>query len=274
MRIGIDTDTHIIYEGASEYRGRRVVPTPVVSPCKIVIGTNEEFIGPDSRSGPITHMFREDHFDPVTRIRRGRLYQAGDMQPCDWRDELGGECRADTYHHHSIWWTLQENRSENIYLLMGDRERFTAWRIIDLEVIASGEELVTIKSIRSFGMLPRMIDSEIMSKSISDALSTVEDDIHIASPESIVDRCRDAASAILGQYLNEPTEDLGPLVRTLGNKKKRIAHSAAKMINDFHPRVKPNEKIKHGIRPLSEEDAALSVSCLGAVLVELGLAEW
>jgi len=202
------------------------------------------------------------------------MYQAGDSQPRQWRDELGAECRADTYYHHSIWWTLQEKRRENVYLLMGDRERFTAWRIIDLEVIASGEELITIKSIRSFGMLPRMIDGGITSKSISDALSTVEDDIHIASPESIVDRCRDAASAVLGQYLNMPTKDLGELVRFLEKEPKRIALSAARIIKDFHPRVKPNEKVKHDLRPLTEEDAALSVSCLGTVLVELGLAEW
>ena len=76
--IGIDSNTWLVYEGVSNY-GHGVWPTPVVSIATLITGDADwEKLPSSPHLDNAKLIFREDSFDPVTRIRRGRLYQWGD----------------------------------------------------------------------------------------------------------------------------------------------------------------------------------------------------
>ena len=73
--IGIDESTHLLYEGDSIY-GYGVWPTPILTTAALVKGKEDWALVPTSRRfSDAKLLFREDAFDPVTRIRRGRLYE-------------------------------------------------------------------------------------------------------------------------------------------------------------------------------------------------------
>lgn len=83
--IGIDRNTWLVYEGVSTY-GHGIWPLPVISMATLIENEDGWKTLPTSpfqyETGSI---FREDSYDPVTRIRRGRLYAwDGQMQPRDW----------------------------------------------------------------------------------------------------------------------------------------------------------------------------------------------
>lgn len=276
MQIGIDQSSGLIFEGSAPY-GRVLSPAPFLSPCKICMPGDSALNGPDTTNISMGMVFREDYFDPVSRIRRGRIYKAGNSNPRDWFN--GNETiYANTYHGHSIFNKVRESGKGAILLLMGDKERFTTWKLVDIEVISTTEELITIKSIGTMGLLPDLISDlpENHRKELSPALDKVRDEAYKSNPESVIDLCRDAAVRALGIFLGNHELDLGRLISALnaGDSKKRIATNCAAIIKDFHARRKPNEQNKHGLRAPMEEDAVLSVQCLGLLLVELNLARY
>ena len=73
----------------SHYWGHAVWPSPVVIPAEIVTEPEGRLHSEDRRN-PVADgiVFREDSFDPVTRIRRGRFYQVGNRQPSDWHVQV------------------------------------------------------------------------------------------------------------------------------------------------------------------------------------------
>jgi len=82
INIGIEKNQGLVYEGSSNY-GRAVWPTPVVTPAKFVF-PSEEDIKAESSSNVFGYRFREDSFDPISRVRRGRFYLANQSQPKEW----------------------------------------------------------------------------------------------------------------------------------------------------------------------------------------------
>jgi hypothetical protein len=183
----------------------------------------------------------------------------------------------ETYIQYSAWQYFQQNNQRNIYVLLGDKNRFTRWRIVDVEVIHTGEELTTLKALTNFGLLPELLERGIPSdrlQVIKDKLQQIVDDMYGASAESTVDNCREAASAIIGAYVNQPHKDLAKLIPPLENAEKRMAANAASIINTLHPRRKTSENFRLGLRTVSEEDAQFAVSSIGLILVELGWGRW
>lgn len=83
MYLGICNNTGLVYEGlgAADIPS---VPTPSITQAKLI---SAEADWQDLPRGlavdPLRWIFREDSFDPVTRTRRGRLYepQPGQGQP-------------------------------------------------------------------------------------------------------------------------------------------------------------------------------------------------
>ena len=75
--IAIEEDRWLFYEGARGY-GHAIWPPPSITVATILrAGADVESALPNT--GYINEqkmVFREDSFDPVTRIRRGRLYKA------------------------------------------------------------------------------------------------------------------------------------------------------------------------------------------------------
>lgn len=280
MELGLCQDTHQIYEGTAQY-GRMLDPAPVVSPCKIVTSKADCSVGPKSNSPTDGYVFREDYFDPKSRIRRGRIYAAYSSQPHVWRAPiLGHELgRMNTYGRCSIWAQFLSQGHRPLYVLLGDERRFTVWKLVDVEVVTSGEELITLKALTTFGILPELLESEIPENEldlIRTQLGKVVDDMYTATADSIVDCCREGATAVLGAYLGKPNLDLGQLKNHLAklDPPKLIAVNMADTLAKLHSRRKTAELRSRGLRPITDEDAQIAVSCLGMLLVELNWARW
>lgn len=292
INIGIDTNLGLVYEGDSHY-GRGLWPTPVITPAKFVDLSNDEFKAHTS-SEHFGYRFREDSFDPIARIRRGRFYCAQGSQPQQWRvarhpgspfdsitrDIHGFSKSLDTFFGNPIWHKHIKGRRDLPIVLLGIDERFTAWTIISVEAISTGEDLVTLKARNSFGILPQIIEDKIPEEfhaKLNQTLNTFVDEVHHSSPVSVIDRARDVASQALLAHFNlkrSEAQDLGELIKRLKTEGRVIAENAANIIARLHARAKPSEQEKRELRPIREQDADLAVQCVGTILCEIGFAEW
>ncbi|NIB39091.1 hypothetical protein HBA55_05810 [Pseudomaricurvus alkylphenolicus] len=279
MDIGIDTRTGRIFEGQAPQVVRELNPTPLFSPCKLVTNRTELSEGPDPSQETRVLMFREDFFDPKSRIRRGRIYRARESQPLFWHLPGPNKIETQGYNRTSIWAQYIRDGHQHIYVLLGDKVRFTVWKLIDLEVMATKEELITIKAVNTFGLLPDLIESEVPTEElplIRRKLDLVVDDLYVASAESVVDCCREAVSAILGAYLEIRDQDLSDLSKALANTNppRYLAKDLSNVLALLHPRRKASEERRRGTRRITDEDAQLAVSCLSTIMIELGWGRW
>jgi len=64
----------MVFEGESDYGAHLVWPQPVMTLAKFAKETDDA-IAPATNEELGHCYFREDSFDPVSRIRRGRLYE-------------------------------------------------------------------------------------------------------------------------------------------------------------------------------------------------------
>jgi hypothetical protein len=294
--IGTDENHDLVYEGSGSY-GRAVWPPPIITPAKIVFAS-EGPLQPERSNDSITRVcrFREDYYDPIARIRRGRFYfsDRASQQPTYWYLEphpaLPSEAgitdkhdlhkRLFTFHGDSVWRRFLKDRDEQPLVLLGRDERFTIWTIIDIEVMATNEELITLKARGGLGVLP-VIDynriPETFRIAIRESLSGFADEVYRAAPVSVIDRARDAATHILLAHFGlrgKDAKDLGDLIKKLDGEKLVIVENAAKIIARLHARAKPSEKEKRGLRIVREQDAQLATQCVGTMLCELKWADW
>ena len=82
--LGVSKDHGAIYEGGSIDRSR-VWPTPALAPIRFMQG---KVLAPleTTADSLATLIFREDDFDAVTKIRRGRVFTVeGGGQPREWQ---------------------------------------------------------------------------------------------------------------------------------------------------------------------------------------------
>lgn len=276
MNIGITGNGSILYGSTSNS-----VTLPVgtlVSSCKFVTNKHELDIGPDTSNPTQGYMFLEDFYDPKSRVRRGRIFSAWTSQPQCWRGPNVVYGNFNSYTRCSIWADYYNRGHKDLYVMLGDEKRFTTWKLIDLEVIATGEEMLTLKAISNFGLLPELLDKEIPADElplILNKIAMVVDDMYTASSESVVDCCREAATAIISAYTGRSGKDLGTVYKDLAkiDPPRFLAKDAANIINLFHSRRKTAE-IQQGRRRITDEDAQLAVQCLGTILVELEWGRW
>jgi hypothetical protein len=247
-------------------------------------------------------LFREDAFDPVSRIRRGRFYEAGNSQPMSWHvyphpamtyetRQMGpmGVLRKElhTFFGNPIVSNeVRKHGDQQMLVILGAEDSFTIWAVINIEKMATGEELVTLKARQGIGALPRLNHEAIPEagrENVLTALDKLTEDIYRAGPESVVDRAREVATAVLSAYLRErenvnPGLDLGKLIVKLSaageDERKSIVINAANIVRLFHSRGKTAVQEKLPVRPLREQDAELAVQCVGTILCDLGWADW
>lgn len=278
MQIGIETHTGKVLEGKSLHGHYLEMPI-FLSPCAVHVN---ECMGNDTKGpgmkDPFGHlMFREDFFDPISRVRRGRLYKPGNYQPSDWFYN-GVRISADTYYSHSVYPLVREHTRNNLHIAMGDERRFTLWKIVDIEVIYTGEELLTLRSVHQMGILPDVNANtpEPLRKASQDAVNRLSDDIYRSSPESIVDLCLDGMTKVVGLFLGKEDKEPNVLISELGKAplSKGLAEKSAFIINYLHTRRKPHQQNKLNLRPITDEDAMIAVQCFGLILVELGIANY
>lgn len=293
--LGICRRSGRLYEGSSDAG----IPVTYHTPLLPI-----EFLGVESQSqidefGGLKGMiFREDSFDPITKIRRGRVYKLHGNQPVKWkvqdfsRQDLvstkwahgtAQELDAVGYHIDSLAYLREQKKLPKVVL--GELPYHTYWKLISIETQFDGKPLITLKAISSFGTVPELIIKNIPTSAqalLSGAIDNVEATINRLGPIEVVDSCRSALSIVFGALADNLTLDLGAGIskRIEANKQNNpkyngqdlITHNA-EIVRRLHSRGKPNEMIKQQTRPVSDEDASLAVNCLWFVLIECGWAK-
>jgi hypothetical protein len=107
--LGISDETGLVFEGASTSRALAIVPPPLLFPIRF--STDGVIVPISTRySGYPETIFREDSFDPVSKIRRGRVFALGGIQPARWglpnspiiNGKLESEIRFITYERNML----------------------------------------------------------------------------------------------------------------------------------------------------------------------------
>jgi len=296
LSIGYDENLNLLYEGRSFGYGHAVWPAPVLSIATLIKSTDDLDKIPESNKLETKLVFREDSFDPVTRIRRGRLYcwQDGSVMPSTWRVQAhparysdlqdaannGGVIDKPLYGWHA-WSGFRElgGPTGRAQIALGIRDAFTLWRVVDIERIVTGEDLLTLRARGTFGLLPELNLSAVPASGrtkLAEVLGKLADAAHRQGTEAIVDRARDAAQWCLGVYLADLKQDpkyrqidLWALASTLEGERLK---SVSMLIARLHSRGKPGEQEKYDSRPVVDADADFALAGVGMLLRELGWA--
>jgi hypothetical protein len=286
----------LFYEGEFNW-WHGLWPSPVLSIATLLgpdAGKNLHPTANDLHAAEL--VFREDSFDPVTRIRRGRLYKAIGERPKEClvqkhpanEIEMGCERNQQELFKKRLfcfdaWRPFAEpsNNKNNLMIALGTQQAYTLWRVVDVERIVTGEDLITLRARNSLGLLPELNTDAIPVSACAKALETMDklsEAAYRAGPESIVDRARDAAQWCLGAWLAGEKgdeklrhEDLGHLASKL-DEDRMVSRSVAQAIARLHARGKPNEQDKRNLRPVIEADAEFALAAMGLLLRELGWA--
>ncbi|SDD96220.1 hypothetical protein [Paraburkholderia lycopersici] len=297
---GIDVDRRLFYEGSPSLYGFGVWPSPFASVATLISQEGDWDAIPSGTPDLAWAklIFREDAFDPVTRVRRGRLYQRFDTQPAAWHVqrhpaaplETGGVDLSGLFvknlYTYAPWFgpgDVARGHSPALFAL-GVRESYTLWTLLSVERLSTGENLVTLRARSSLGAMPDLDDAAIPAAGVDDIhrqLDRVSDAEHRQGPEAIIDACRYAAPAAIGLWLADRdgdaqfrAVDLNEHIKHLerGAKPMALLINAAKIIARLHARLKPNEEFSRGARRLTEADAEAALASMGLILRELGWA--
>ncbi len=285
----------LVYEGDGSY-GHAIWPAPPMLAIATVMKTPGETskIPKSNFLNEAPFIFREDSFDSVTRIRRGRLYEAQKLRPTQWRVQPHpaypreeweasfnrGELDKRLYGFQS-WPAFRElawRGATSTLIALGTTEAYTLWRVVDIERIATGEDLLTLRSRSALGVLPELDPAKVPESERSKVLETIDrlsNSAYRAGPEDVVESARAAVQWCLGVWLaarkNDPTllkEDLGSLAKMLEDDRSK---SIAQLLARLHSRAKPNEQERYKTRPVQEGDAEFALASVGMLLREL---EW
>lgn len=295
--IGIDRNTGLVYEGTSVY-GHGVWPTPVIAPALLIESPADwDRVPGHADVGSARLVFREDSYDPASRVRRGRLYswQDGQAQPQNWfvqqhpalfedtghRNHEGRFSKSLLTYHPVSRFAARLRKTPGMMIVMGGFDAMTVWYIVSVELIALGAELITLRSRSNLGVLPELDRSAFPYRGaniVDEALGKVADAAFRGAAASVIDLCRDAVQVVISHWLvqqgaPEPVlnKDLGALVKDLKDGMNRQALvDAADLVRILHPRGKSNEQNRLGLRPPSDQDGELAIQALGFILREVG----
>lgn len=294
MHIGYDRDSGHFYEGANlpEFA---LMPAPLLTLARLIESPADlDGMPRGVHQTPLTWVFREESFDPVTRVRRGRLYEPylnAQPETCLTRGHPAhqfshhrqGESLSKTlFHYWPCQTILNKPRSgSGLSLALGQSDSWSMWRIVQVERVVGDDVLVTLRALTAFGVLPDLRIEAIEEKHcepVQRAVDRVLDSAFRESAISVIDQCRNAAVVLLGRWMasrgaDEKTveSDLGALVRRIREVPYSLAAVAgvAEMIAKLHPRGKANEQEAKGYRLAQEEDAEACVHAIGFILREL-----
>lgn len=298
-RLGIECQNGLIYEGRDN-PSHLAVPAPIVSQCQLIASPSDlENLPRGMDSDPFRWLFREDSFDPVSRIRRGRLFQSFlhnsrasvlvDVHPFVSSDF--GRGRSDgrvtkemNLFIHCTELLIRPERGEGLQLAIGHAGATSLWRILQTEQTINQDVLVTLRAESAFAILPSLNAAKIPENSltaVTEAYNRVMQVAYRDSPTSVVDQCRNLCAVLGGRWLRELTgdekalhRDLGPCItaigKNFGENERRLLRAALETVNLLHPRGKDNERERLALREVSHEDAALALHATGFVIRDLG----
>lgn len=300
MHIGIDANSGLVYEGSSapEFPA---LPTPTVTQAKLIEEESDWGRLPGGlRASAFGWVFREDSFDPVTRTRRGRLYAPasntqpvqGRVAPHPYEDPAGRAVGADgrlakgLHSYMSCEAILAKpHAGKGATLVLGAQRAHTAWRILQTELLTSGDVMLTLQAKTAFGIIPEVntaaID-EAYRQDIIQALDRVVASAFRETPISVVDHCRNAATMLISRWLAQQGEDPVILNKDLGEVIKVVERDPYLMVNvarlafpvsRLHVRGKDTERIGKGLRSIVQEDADMALQVVGFIMREFGWAK-
>jgi hypothetical protein len=297
MHIGYDNNTGHVYQGANSPEFA-VVPPPLLTLARLVESPADLQVLPrDLHQSPLDWVFREASFDPVTRIRRGLLFEpfpAGQPDSVLTRGHLAhqfddlmrrGSLTKQLFHFWPCTTLLNRPRAGHGMKMALGQSTWSMWRIVQVERVVGDDVLITLKALSAFNILPELRYEAIDEQhrpSVQRAIERVLDSAFRETAISIIDQCRNAAVVLLGRWMashgaSETSigPDLGKLVhRIRAEPFQRFAvAAAAEMVNLLHPRGKANEQETKGYRLAQEEDAEAAVHAIGFIMRELGWAE-
>lgn len=294
-QLGISEQDKTVYEG--DRMGHRVQPMPVLTPLRLFYGA--EIPPLEDILGLPRVIFREDDFDSVTKVRRGRVYDASIMshQPQEWyvhdplltqvREERWGDgmarkIRAVTYRRERLHALANRPAHTNPTVVLGKEPHLTFWKIISIENDLYGEPVLTLRARHSYGDTPELIVGNVpedILTPLTEALDKVEASANRLSPAEVIDRCRDALSIVFGYQAGDRSKDLGDAIKGYLNQKNPGKNEPADLrshcghaVRLLHAQAKPNVQHEKGLRPPVDADADLALSCLKTVLIDFGWA--
>lgn len=300
-RIGIDRRSGLIYEGRSDPT-YPAWPTPVVSQCTLIEAPGDFSRLPHSLDqDPFGWLFREDSYDPVSRVRRGRLFQKFGNQSWEFAtveahpalisEGMGIGAGERPRKELSIYiectdLLIKVNKGEGMQLAVGVRDAHSMWRILQTERTVNLDVLVTLRAESAYGILPDLDATKINPDSLPLLLSALERVLNAAYrelPTSVVDQCRNAATVIVSRWMHQEMNCAKQIEKDLGGwmsairehfkeRPRRALCSALELIQVLHPRGKDNELVKMELRPVTDEDAELCVHAVGFIIREVGWA--
>lgn len=296
--IGIDDSTHLLYEGESTY-GHGLWPTPFLTTATLISNPDDWARIPASRRfSDAKLLFREDSFDPVTRVRRGRLYEwAKDCNRQMWhvpahpafpsnRDGMkeDGLFHPSLYTYRPVWAFPGARDLRRQLIVLGSTDAMTIWRVLSAETSAFGEIVLTLRARSTLGALPDLVEDAIPQEGRAEVLSQVDrvgNAEFRSSADDVAEACRAAFTVVLREWLRSigiasedlAGKDIGMLLQSLEQarpgKDFGVIKAVAKIVQIFHSRAKPNEKERLGIRAISEDDAQMLLQNLGFLLREI-----
>lgn len=297
MYLGICNNTGLVYEGlgAADIPS---IPTPCVTQVKLIAADADWRDLPRGLAvDPLRWIFREDSFDPVTRTRRGRLYepQPGQGQPNQQRvgphpyeDPMmrqvgaGGRVAKALFTFAACQPLLGlPHQGQGMTLALGDARSASPWRIIQTEALANGSVMVTLKSQSAFAIIPSVDYGQVAPEhrpAVAEAIERVMNSAFREAATSVVDHCRAALTVLLSRWLVQTGRedesalalDLGPLARRMeAHEMSCIAH-AAQVVARLHARGKPNEQQARGLRPPESGDDDFALESVGLAIRDLG----
>lgn len=298
MYLGINSNTGVVYEGLGS-PSHVVIPTPNISRAKLI--ESESDWGSLPAPNPSFQwfwIFREDSFDAVTRTRRGRLYYPMQgLQPMKhyvtphpyemptYQTTLSGQQTLELMTYQACVELFSKPRQgQGMTLALGASGAISAWRIIQTELLASHDVLVTLKALSAYGILPDVDYERIDSVHRSAVMQAIDRAVNSAfreSPISVVDHCRNAMTVVLARWMTQQghdekilSKDLAAVAETIGTTPYELTAAAnlARTLALLHARGKGNVQHARGARSPVEGDAQLALEALSFALQEIGWA--
>ncbi len=298
MHLGLDAQSGAVYEGMWGPT-RPVVPLPSICLATLVEGQDDGTTLPAGlhQSAATAWAFRDDGFDPLTRLRRGRLYApSGASQPSAQRviahpyeDPFPATARLDGHVPKSLFTFIactqlhsHRNQGLGLKLALGTDRAASRWRIVQTEVLVDGCVLVVLKALTTYGVLPELNLDALPGPyraDITQAMDKVTDSAYRESPVAVIDQCRNAMTVLISRWLVQQgaaSKHLSDDLAKLANAIERAPHDkscvswAAQLVARLHVRGKDNERLSKGLRSLYEQDAALAIEALGFAVRDMG----
>ena len=271
-----------------------MLPPPSLAPIRFFKGIDLPPLAPWV-DGLAPEIFREDDFDAVTKIRRGRVFRLRSCsQPHEWnvtdpyRPHLetvpwgagsAQQARLATYERHSLPDLSRVAALSMPTVALGWEPHVTFWKITSIECNLVGTPVLWLRARHSLGDTPEILEDKVpdaVLKPLVEAVGKVEISVNRLAAVDVIDRCRSALSVAFGWQAGDLSKDLGNAIDAYTQRqnppKDNLCACCGRIVARLHSRGKPNEQAGKALRPPTDSDADLALNCLKTVLIEFGWA--